>query len=180
MGLINRNWSGFLTEIFTDKGQYVVHYDATPNLARPISLEERAVLLACAVTVDIDYFSQHSSHHSSGLVHGPIIGGGDGVGGDLPSNPVPGSAPLPPSPGGGGLGGGGSLGGDIGGFGGSGTSFPPNSEAETRSPSSQGQKNEWGDDVFLTDEEAGISSQEGGDSSFLKDAWGILTGDDDD
>lgn len=61
LGLINRNFSGFLTEIFTEKGQYVVHYDATPSQSRPLSLDERAVLLACAITIDIDYFSKSVS-----------------------------------------------------------------------------------------------------------------------
>lgn len=176
LGLINRNWSGFVTEIFTDKGQYVVHFDATPNQKRSLSLEERAVLLACAITIDIDYFSRHSSsHHSSGLM-GPVILG-EGGGGSDESAPAR-TTPPPPSPPNGG------LGGDVGGLGGmgdmGGSGFPSNPAPSPPPQSPQGQKNEWGDDPFLSDEEAGISSEEPDDSSsFLSDLWGAITGNDD-
>ncbi|KAJ1652408.1 hypothetical protein IWQ61_007255 [Dispira simplex] len=70
---INRNFSGFAREIFTDTGQYVVRLDAADGTHRGLTLDERAIALACAVTIDVDYFSRHSSHHSGGIFPFPMI-----------------------------------------------------------------------------------------------------------
>lgn len=40
-------------------GQYVIRIDPE---TRPISLDERAIILAAAISVDFDYFSRHSRH----------------------------------------------------------------------------------------------------------------------
>ncbi|XP_010255685.1 PREDICTED: altered inheritance rate of mitochondria protein 25 isoform X2 [Nelumbo nucifera] len=70
---IDRNWRGFGFELFTDAGQYVIrfgHADSTPRtgpaemipdleVVRPLTLSERAVALALAVSLDNDYFSRH-------------------------------------------------------------------------------------------------------------------------
>ena len=58
---IDRDFSGFVREIFTDTGQYVVRMDALEQRVRSLDIYERAVLLACAVSIDFDYFSRHSS-----------------------------------------------------------------------------------------------------------------------
>ncbi|KAJ3408209.1 hypothetical protein HDV05_005076, partial [Chytridiales sp. JEL 0842] len=80
---VNRNFAGFAREIFTDTGVYAVNMD---NIfpARPLSLDERAVLLACAVTIDIDYFSRHSNH-STGILPVPMVMGGGGGGAGVPA-----------------------------------------------------------------------------------------------
>ncbi|KAJ3087270.1 hypothetical protein HK100_008421, partial [Physocladia obscura] len=59
LAAVNRSFGGFAREIFTDTGVYAIHMDNI-NPARPLTLDERAVLLACAINVDIDYFSRHS------------------------------------------------------------------------------------------------------------------------
>ncbi|KAL7183409.1 hypothetical protein ACSBR2_025751 [Camellia fascicularis] len=70
---VDRDWRGFGFEIFTDAGQYVIRFgsaDASPNMgpagvvqelevARPLTLSERAVAVALAVSLDNDYFSRH-------------------------------------------------------------------------------------------------------------------------
>ncbi|KAG5558997.1 hypothetical protein RHGRI_008811 [Rhododendron griersonianum] len=67
---IDRDWRGFGFEIFTDAGQYVIRFgrvDASANngdveeleVARPLTLSERAVAVALAVSLDNDYFSRH-------------------------------------------------------------------------------------------------------------------------
>ncbi|KAI9341758.1 Scramblase, partial [Obelidium mucronatum] len=61
LSAVNRNFAGFAREIFTDTGVYAIHMDNIPP-SRPISLDERAVILACAIDIDIDYFSRHSGH----------------------------------------------------------------------------------------------------------------------
>ncbi len=100
IGSVNRNFSGFGREIFTDTGVYALRMDAaglaqeprhlisktgqqeqqdeqTQNVA--MTLDERAVMLATAVSVDFDYFSRHSG---SGMGGGfmplwfPGMGGG--------------------------------------------------------------------------------------------------------
>jgi hypothetical protein len=43
-------------------GQYVVRMDAMEHSSRPLTLDERAVTLAAAINIDIDYFSRHSGH----------------------------------------------------------------------------------------------------------------------
>jgi uncharacterized protein YxjI len=54
IGKISRNFSGFAREIFTDTGVYCIE---TVSL----SVDQRAVMLGCAMNADIDYFSRHSS-----------------------------------------------------------------------------------------------------------------------
>ncbi|CAG8562097.1 4007_t:CDS:2 [Diversispora eburnea] len=69
-GSVNRNFGGFAKEIFTDMGQYVIRMDPETRL---MSLDERAVILAAAISVDFDYFSRHSRHGGGGLFHLPIL-----------------------------------------------------------------------------------------------------------
>ncbi|ONK55778.1 uncharacterized protein A4U43_C10F890 [Asparagus officinalis] len=69
---IDRDWRGVGLELFTDAGQYVIRFgdagsSVTPGLAstieelevvRPLTLTERAVAVALAVSLDSDYFSR--------------------------------------------------------------------------------------------------------------------------
>ena len=57
--VLKRNVVEWLTfsKIFTDANQYVIRTDETQ---KKLSLEEKALMLATAVTVDYDYFSRHS------------------------------------------------------------------------------------------------------------------------
>ncbi|KAF5450867.1 hypothetical protein F2P56_031184 [Juglans regia] len=70
---IDRDWRGFGFEIFTDAGQYVIQFGSSDpssktgpargiqelEVARPLTLLERAVTLALAISLDNDYFSRH-------------------------------------------------------------------------------------------------------------------------
>ncbi|KAI9217868.1 Scramblase, partial [Blastocladiella britannica] len=72
--LIDRNFTGFGRELFTDTGHYAVHLDPNVDVAaaitavsgssepvelgKPLSMDERAVVLAAGVTIDCDYFSR--------------------------------------------------------------------------------------------------------------------------
>eukprot|EP00252_Welwitschia_mirabilis_P005487 TRINITY_DN1596_c0_g1_i2.p1 TRINITY_DN1596_c0_g1~~TRINITY_DN1596_c0_g1_i2.p1 ORF type:complete len:376 (+),score=62.96 TRINITY_DN1596_c0_g1_i2:246-1373(+) len=85
---IDRDWRGFGFEMFTDAGQYVIRFgDVDPTsktglttqiqeleVARPLTLLERAVTLALAVSLDNDYFSRHSGW---GIPFFPIYAGGE-------------------------------------------------------------------------------------------------------
>ncbi|KAF2865710.1 Scramblase-domain-containing protein [Massariosphaeria phaeospora] len=70
---VNRNFVGFARELFTDTGVYALRMDAAglsagsedgskPSLeGHPgMTLDQRAVMLATAVSIDFDYFSRHS------------------------------------------------------------------------------------------------------------------------
>ncbi|KAI8899444.1 Scramblase-domain-containing protein [Globomyces pollinis-pini] len=137
VSLVDRNFMGFAIEIFTDMGQYVVHYESTPNSTRSLSLDERAVFLACAVTIDIDYFSRHSSS-GHGII--PPIGV-MGTGSTIP--PVGGG--LPPV----------DAGPQMNPFGDSSTETFGESSVGDQSQTSS---NTWGDDEFLSDDQANIFS----------------------
>lgn len=84
---MNRNFAGFGREIFTDTGVYALRMDAAGLADEPrhlisktgekaqlaykephvgMSLDQRAVMLATAVSIDFDYFSRKSG--SSGLM----------------------------------------------------------------------------------------------------------------
>lgn len=86
IGSVNRDFAGFAREIFTDTGVYALRMDAatlaeekerrhlisqtgkqpsayTDNLSG-MTLDQRAVMLATAVSIDFDYFSRHS--HAGG------------------------------------------------------------------------------------------------------------------
>jgi hypothetical protein len=96
LGSVNRNFSGFAREIFTDTGVYAlrmdsaaehasdVQQDQAPHSAKrvvPMSLDARAVMLATAVSIDFDYFSKSSSN---GMMPMPMFfpmpwGGGGGA-----------------------------------------------------------------------------------------------------
>ncbi|XP_060675511.1 altered inheritance rate of mitochondria protein 25 isoform X1 [Ziziphus jujuba] len=70
---IDRDWRGFGFEIFTDAGQYVIRFGSSDSssktgaarqieeleVARPLTLSERAVCVALAISLDNDYFSRH-------------------------------------------------------------------------------------------------------------------------
>ncbi|KAL8781947.1 MAG: hypothetical protein Q9213_005786 [Squamulea squamosa] len=78
IGSVNRNWGGFGRELFTDTGVYALRMDAAePTQEQSASagqknsatlykgdggmtLDQRAVMLATAVSIDFDYFSRHS------------------------------------------------------------------------------------------------------------------------
>ncbi|CAI7626940.1 unnamed protein product [Penicillium glandicola] len=69
IGTVNRNFAGFAREIFTDTGVYAMRMDSaalgteTPssNKALGMTLDQRAVMLATAVSIDFDYFSRQRS-----------------------------------------------------------------------------------------------------------------------
>ncbi|OJD19197.1 hypothetical protein AJ78_00810 [Emergomyces pasteurianus Ep9510] len=85
IGSVNRNFAGFAREIFTDTGMYALRMDSAALAEERdelhfisqthkeshtvydgrdrggMTLDQRAVMLATAVTVDFDYFSRHSS-----------------------------------------------------------------------------------------------------------------------
>ncbi|KAL1593879.1 hypothetical protein SLS60_010612 [Paraconiothyrium brasiliense] len=100
VGSVNRNFGGFGRELFTDTGAYALRMDSAglhgevqqaSNLEqatrlsqdRPgMTLDQRAVMLATAVSVDFDYFSRHSG--SGGMTWPmwiPWFGGGGEVAG---------------------------------------------------------------------------------------------------
>lgn len=70
MGTVDRNWVGLGRELFTDTGVYLLRMDPSafqgmenyyPNITGPLTLDQRAVMLGTAVSVDFDYFSRHSN-----------------------------------------------------------------------------------------------------------------------
>lgn len=88
LGSVNRNFSGFVREIYTDTGVYALRMDAASREKDPrdllsrtaketstdvpaMTLDQRAVMLATAVTIDYDYFSRHSQH-DGGLFPVPL------------------------------------------------------------------------------------------------------------
>ncbi|KIW79609.1 hypothetical protein Z517_06221 [Fonsecaea pedrosoi CBS 271.37] len=99
IGSVNREFRGFGREIFTDTGSYVLRMDAA-GMEHPVekegdrdyaealggnegtygmTLDQRAVMLATAVTIDYDYFSRHSGGH--GFFPIWFGGGGEAAGG---------------------------------------------------------------------------------------------------
>ncbi|KAJ3116227.1 hypothetical protein HK098_006666 [Nowakowskiella sp. JEL0407] len=154
---VNRNFVGFARELFTDSGQYAIRMDSlttSPPSRRQLSLDERAVVLGCAVNIDIDYFSRLSNNHGYWSPFPFVFWGGGGSGGDTTTgtgatgdvgtgavmttpdittsggvNPFPVYVPGQDS----------SLG----------SSPPP-----PPTPTSPASENQWGDAPFLSDEEA--------------------------
>lgn len=77
IGSVDRNWVGIGRELFSDTGVYIIRMDPAsfggmqeefPQIGGPMTLDQRAILLANAVSIDFDYFSRHSSH-GGGMVH---------------------------------------------------------------------------------------------------------------
>ncbi|KAF4555120.1 Scramblase-like protein [Elsinoe fawcettii] len=82
IGSVNRNFSGFAREILTDTGVYALRMDSVASpvsssgvseparpsdkaveiMSEPLTLDQRAVMLATAVSIDFDYFSRHSGY----------------------------------------------------------------------------------------------------------------------
>ncbi|CAI8617125.1 unnamed protein product [Vicia faba] len=70
---VDRDWRGFGFEILTDAGQYVIRFGGSDSnskiglanaiqdldVGRPLTLAERAVAVALAISLDNDYFSRH-------------------------------------------------------------------------------------------------------------------------
>lgn len=102
IGSVNRNFAGFGREIFTDTGVYALRMDSAAlaeekkqrhlvsqthktekqddvGKITPMTLDQRAVMLATAVCVDFDYFSRHSGSHG-GIFPMPLFGGSSAEG----------------------------------------------------------------------------------------------------
>ncbi|KAL1628518.1 hypothetical protein SLS56_005863 [Neofusicoccum ribis] len=83
LGSVNRNFAGLARELFTDTGVYALRMDGAALAAEPrhlisrtaersqgleeetpqppgMTLDQRALMLATAVSIDFDYFSRHS------------------------------------------------------------------------------------------------------------------------
>lgn len=100
VGSVNRNFSGFAREIFTDTGVYALRMDSAAQTTAlesadgkeldryereqtAMTLDQRAVMLATAVSIDFDYFSRHSGQ-GGGMGMMPFMipmGGGAAEGG---------------------------------------------------------------------------------------------------
>ncbi|KAE8145944.1 Scramblase-domain-containing protein [Aspergillus avenaceus] len=93
IGTVNRNFSGFARELFTDTGVYALRMDSAAigteqatvqnNAAAGMTLDQRAVMLATAVSIDFDYFSRHSGSGGFGFMPMwiPGVGGEAAAGG---------------------------------------------------------------------------------------------------
>ncbi|KAI9863696.1 MAG: hypothetical protein M1813_003719 [Trichoglossum hirsutum] len=100
MGSVNRNFAGFAREIFTDTGVYALRMDAAGLAGEPkhlisktgtthpiahdkskpgMTLDQRAIMLATAVSIDFDYFSRMSTNGGMGFFPIWLLGGGGAV-----------------------------------------------------------------------------------------------------
>ncbi|KAJ5317725.1 hypothetical protein N7508_002233 [Penicillium antarcticum] len=78
IGSVNRDFAGFAREFFTDTGVYALRMDSAGLGAQVpaghgdrvpgMTLDQRAVMLATAVSVDFDYFSRHSGAGGFGFM----------------------------------------------------------------------------------------------------------------
>lgn len=92
IGSVNRDFAGFAREFFTDTGVYALRMDSAgigaemspigSNTPTGMTLDQRAVMLATAVSVDFDYFSRHSGSGGFGFMPLWFPGmGGEAAGG---------------------------------------------------------------------------------------------------
>lgn len=57
---VNKKWSGFLTEVFTDKDKFLIEYK-NPNLSE----SHRQLVLAAALFIDLQYFERKANNNNS-------------------------------------------------------------------------------------------------------------------
>ncbi|ORX71811.1 Scramblase [Linderina pennispora] len=89
MAGVFRDFAGIGMELFSDYGLYAICFDklalaqryqgeaASPQMAdRDLNLDERAAVLAAAISIDFDYFSRHSRMGGGGFGFFPFFGGG--------------------------------------------------------------------------------------------------------
>ncbi|KAI8822532.1 Scramblase-domain-containing protein [Fimicolochytrium jonesii] len=164
MAAVNRNFSGFAREIFTDTGAYAIHMDDATHTHDGLSLDVRALLLSCAINIDIDYFSRHSGH-GAGFMPIPMFGGyGNSESGNQSNAPVPSNMPDSGAVAGG-VGSG--VFGSVMGGGSSGAANPGADSAGSMPPPpppvapQDGDTNQWGESPWVSDEDSGVSSNVG-------------------
>lgn len=85
-GSVSRNFSGLFREAMTDTGVYVLRMDPSSFESeetefgrisnKPMTLDQKAVMLSNAVSIDFDYFSRHSGAGGGLFFFG---GGGDDI-----------------------------------------------------------------------------------------------------
>lgn len=77
IGSVDKNWVGIGREFFTDTSIYILRMDPAsfaglghiyPSVAGPLTLDQRAILLGTAVSIDFDYFSRHSTGSGGGIL----------------------------------------------------------------------------------------------------------------
>ena len=182
IGSVNRNFAGFGREIFTDTGVYALRMDAAGLAEEPqhiisktgernpslygeekagMTLDQRAVMLATAVSVDFDYFSRRRSGVMGMMpLWFPI--GGDAVGAEAGAAGVGAAA------------GEGEVGGVGGAAAGAGTIAGYDAMQRGRSASTDG--NEEGDSVPSAADDSNVETGQGPPSDTLppqdEDVWG--------
>ena len=215
IGSVNRNFAGWGRELFTDMGTYALRMDsaaladaagdtAKDNMTSPanrqayaeavgaaenekgMTLDQRAVMLATAVTVDFDYFSRHSSQ-GGGMGFMPFWmfgGGGEAAGGAAGAEAggavVGGAASEAGGAvvGGAGRAVGGAAAGGIGEGAVAGAGTMAGYEAMQRASGRRGEEQEAGSDAAPVDAQSPESPQGGagmneyGDQQPPPDAWG--------
>ncbi|KAF8943928.1 hypothetical protein BGZ47_004892 [Haplosporangium gracile] len=135
-----------------------------------LTLDQRAIMLACAVSIDFDYFSRHSGN--GGIMPFPIMMGGGGGPAPVPSNSS--DSPVGTVIGAGagagagqvlgGAAGGGVGAGDVAGSAAGGMPSPPASESNGWGDDlpAGGATNDWGEEVWAEDS---------GDSGDSENSW---------
>lgn len=80
VGGVDRHWGGLGQEMFTDIGTYVINFQnsETTRNDQVLNLNQRAVLLSNAISIDFDYFSRHSRDSHRGFLPFGIYTGGGG------------------------------------------------------------------------------------------------------
>lgn len=91
LACVNKNFVGFGREIFTDTSQYIIRMgniassmissSGVPLIEdslKKLTVDERAVALAAAISIDFDYFSRHSGHGGIPLLYLFPFGGWGG------------------------------------------------------------------------------------------------------
>jgi hypothetical protein len=80
---VSKRFNGVARELLTDTSAYLLRmsprapdFGADRVVETKLSLDERAVVLATAMSIDFDYFSRHSGHGGLPFFYFPFFGGG--------------------------------------------------------------------------------------------------------
>lgn len=59
-GVITKKWGGFMREVFTDEDKFKVEF-------KSFNSEQKAIIFAAAISIDLDYFEENHSNSSGAI-----------------------------------------------------------------------------------------------------------------